>query len=144
MPPISKHKLKNNVLSKLFALFFEIVGNTNREDFDLIVDDIFSSTEKVMIAKRITVMYLLLKNIDYTVICENLKISSSTVAKYRFILERSKGIKPRFNSIFTNEKILLFFEEVFLFMTGPGVAGSNWKVGWQHKRDIERRKKEGI
>ena len=138
-------KLDERVLNKLLDLFFEVVGKRyDKGDFQKIIEDLLTPAERIMIAKRIAVYYLLLKNIDYRTISNVLKISQTTISKLNVFKEKSEGIIPTFNRIVRNEKIGEFLEEVSLALMGPGTYGTNWKAGWKHKKELARRKTEGI
>ncbi len=145
MTRISKFKLEKRVLDKLFTLFFEIVGKTNnREEFQKVIVDLLSPVERVMVAKRITVTYLVLKGIDYKIICETLKVSPTTVAKFTLLLERSEGMVPLFKKMLRNEKIELFLAELFSEIFRPGVRGVDWRSAWDLKRSIQQKKETGL
>lgn len=145
MVRLSRFKLSNQQLEKLFSLFFEVVGkNKNKKEFQNIITDILSPTERVMIAKRIAIMYLLMKGIDNRTICYVLKVSSATVAKFAILAEKSVGVIPLFKKMLVNEKIVEFFQEVFNSFFAPGVPGVNWKAAWKRKIDLERKKALGM
>ncbi len=145
MVQISKYKLKENVLEKLFSLFFEVVAKQkDKQQFEKILIDLFSETERIMIAKRIAVIYLRLKHIDQRTICKVLKISSSTCAKYSRLMEKSDGIVPQFNKMLREETLGNFLIEVFNEIFAPGVYGTNWSASWKRKNEQERKKREGI
>ncbi|MDO9027306.1 MAG: Trp family transcriptional regulator, partial [Candidatus Roizmanbacteria bacterium] len=101
MARISKYKLRNEVLDKLFNLFFEIVGNQDdKNKFNEIIKGVFSYNERIMFAKRIAIIYLLLKNIDFQNICMALNVSSSTVAKFKLLIEnKHDGFIESFDNI---------------------------------------------
>jgi len=145
MPMISRNKVDDEVLEKLFSLFFEVVGKReNKEEFQRLINDVFSSTERIMVAKRIAIIYLLTKNIDYRIICEVLKVSASTVFKFRLLTEESKVIVPILKKILRGEKISQFFEEILLTFNRPGKYGVNWSQAWKDKMAFERKKETGI
>ncbi len=145
MTRISRFKLNDRVLKKLFWLFFEVVGKKkNADEFNKTIYDLLSPVERVMIAKRIAVVYLLMKKIDYKTICNILKVSPSTVAKFNLLMEKSNGIVPSFRIILRDEKITDFLEEIFLSIRGPGVYGTNWSNAWQRKIRYEQKKRTGI
>lgn len=145
MTRISQYPINNNLLTKLFDLFFEVVGKKNNsQDFKNTITDLLSPTERVMIAKRIAIVYLLLKKIDYVTISEVLKVSSSTIGKFQIIIENSVGIVPTFKKLLKNEKISQFLEEIYLLFRGPGVPGVNWSSAWTQKLELERKKQQGI
>lgn len=144
MPPVSKIRIEDNVLDKLMGLLFEILGkNNNKTEFECIMKEILSKSEHLMIVKRIAIIYLLTKNIDYKLICHVLKVSPATVCKFKLInenAEQSKIIKK----IINNEKVKTYLEELWLSFTGPGVPGFNWKDKWKQKNELERKKQTGI
>jgi len=141
MPPISRFIVRDEILEKLFKLFFEVVGNAdNRNEFELVLSDILSSVERIMIAKRIAIIYLLMKNIDYLTICHVLKVSLSTVAKYSILSEKSRGVIPILKKIVKDEKTGQFLEETLLTLYGPGTAGVDWSQAWRDKLNLKRKK----
>jgi len=143
MTRISKYKVEDKVLNKLYFLMFEIISNMDEEErFTGIMNELLSPTEKIMIAKRVAIIYLLMKNIDYLMISEVLKVSSRTIAKFHSITSEGKEIKNILEGLVENEKIKDFFEE--LFFREPGTYGTNWKSAWKQKYEIERKKQRGI
>ncbi len=145
MTRISQYPINNNLLTKLFELFFEVVGKKNNsEEFKNTIADLLSPTERIMIAKRIAIIYLLLKKIDYVTIADVLKVSSSTIGKFQIIIENSTGIVPTFKKLLRNERISQFLEEIYLTFRGPGVPGVDWSSAWKQKLELERKKQQGI
>ena len=147
MVRISKARLPKDILLKLFSLFFEVVGNkSDKEEFLMIINDLFSETEQIMIIKRISVIYLLLKEIDNVTIAEVLKVSTGTIWKYAYLIKSNdKGIVSFIKKILEKEKIKEFFDDIFYeLFARPGKLGTNWKVGWQYKFEREKRKATGL
>ena len=143
MTRISKYRVEDRVLKKLYSLMFEVVSNMDEEArFTGIMNELLSPTEKIIIAKRVSIVYLLMKNIDYLVISDVLKVSSRTIAKFHSIMVDGKEIKNILEGLIGNEKIKDFFEE--LFFREPGTYGVNWKSAWRQKFEIERKKQRGI
>ena len=143
MTRISKYRVEDKVLKKLYFMMFEIISNMDEEErFKGIMNELLSPTEKIMIAKRVAIIYLLMKNIDYLIISDVLKVSSTTIAKFHMIMIDGKEIKSILEGLIGNEKIKDFFEE--LFFREPGTYGVNWKSAWRQKFEIERKKLGGI
>ena len=114
MVQISRKKLPKELLSKLLLLFFEVVGKKNKNDeFEKIINDLFSETERIMVIKRIAIMYLLMKQIQPVIIADVLSVSLSTVAKFSILMEKSEGVVPYLKKLLQKEKIADFFEDVF-------------------------------
>lgn len=145
MTRISRFKLKDHVLEKLFDLFFEVVGKKkNKEEFNKIIKELLSHTERIMISKRIAIIYLLLKKVDSITIARVLKVSSATISKFNLLTQYSEAIVPTFDNMLKNERIVLFLEEVFNSLYRPGAPYIDWSSAWQRKKELSRKKKEGI
>ena len=145
MVQISKKKLPEEILSKLFRLFFEVVGNKDdKNEFSVIINDLFSKTEQIMIIKRLAIIYLLLKNIDQRTIADTIKVSPSTVCKFALIAQESKGIVPFFKDILTKDKIKKFFEDLFYSVYSPTRYGTDWKTGYKLEFERQKRRNHGI
>ena len=145
MARISQYPLSEEKLGKLFDLFFEIVGNTeDKEEFRKVISDLLSTVERIMIAKRIAIIYLLLKKIEHRNICEVLKVSSATVAKFSLLMEKSQGIVPSFRSMLRNEKIKGFLKDIHNSIYPPGAYRVDWKTAWKNKFERDREKNYGM
>jgi len=145
MARISRRPIKEEILQKVFALFFEIVGKkTNLRDFKSVISEILSPVERIMIAKRVAIVYLLLKGIDQRSISNVLKVSNATVSKFAVLMEKSTGVVPSFNKILTNDKILDFLDQMFDALFPPGTYGTNWKAAWERRKRISLKKTYGM
>lgn len=145
MARISQYPLSEKQLKKLFDLFFKIVGEKDdKDEFKKVIVDLLSPVERIMIAKRIAIIYLLLKKIEHRNICKTLKVSSATVAKFSLLMEKSEGIVPSFKNMIRNEKIKGFLKDIFNEIYHPGVYGINWSTAWERKKNREREKTYGM
>lgn len=145
MTRISQFKVDDDVLEKIFSLFFEVISkDKNEEEFQNIIHDLLSPSERIMIAKRVAIFYMLIKKLDYYNIAKSLKVSPSTIAKFNLVKENSRGIVSALKGTVRNEKIINFFEELILKLRRPGKYGVNWKNAWQEKIAYERKKDKGI
>lgn len=141
----SRFVLSDDLLEKIFDLFFEVMGNTSsKNEFKKIFFDILTPAERIMLAKRVAIIYLLLKKIEYYNICDRLKVSSATVSKIALLMEKSDGIVPVFKQIVKIDKVKIFLEEVFNTVFAPGKVGVNWKIAWENKNNLEKKKTYGI
>ncbi len=88
----SRHPLPEEILLKMYRLFFEIFNRyENKENFFELVDDLFTSAEKIMIAKRVGMIYLLIKRVDYRDISDILKVSTSTITHYASLFNNKES-----------------------------------------------------
>jgi len=142
---LSYLKIKEEDYNKIFSIFYKVIGETeNKDEFNRILIDLLTPAERIMLIKRIAVIYLLLKDIDYLTICRVLKVSNGTVSKYRFLMEDSKGIVPVIKKMIKNEKIWLFFEEIFSEIFYPGLPGISWTASWEIRNKLENKKERGL
>jgi len=142
---ISYLKIKEEDYEKIFSIFYKVLGETeDKDEFSKILFDLLTPAERIMLIKRIAIIYLLLKDIEYRSICEVLKVSNGTVSKYKLLMENSIGIVPVLKKMVRNEKIWLFFEEIFSQIFHPGLPGINWKAAWETKIKLERKKERGL
>ena len=90
MPHLSRKKLSESILKetdkKLYDFFLVISDRQQRKIFGELATD----TEKKMLAKRIMMVYLIYKNLPTHEISERLGVSSSTVARFEFMVENGK------------------------------------------------------
>jgi len=128
---------------KLYRLFFEIFSRSDdQEGFLSLIDDLLSSTEKIMIAKRIGIIYLLIKKVDYRTIAETLKVSTATVLFYSVVLqEKQTKIVDTIKQMLRKEKALNFLDDLFAeILIHPGLYIGHHKLDWEYKKRQEQRK----
>lgn len=141
----SRFVLQDHLLEKIFDLFFEVMGNASSEnEFKKIFFDLLTPAERIMLAKRVAIIYLLMKKIEYYNICDRLKVSTATVSRIALLMEKSDGIVPAFKQIVKNDKVKIFLEEVFNNIFAPGKIGVDWKIAWENKNKLEYKKTFGI
>ena len=129
----------------MFEIFYEVLGRTkSKTEFFNVTDEIISPVEKIMIAKRIIIMYLILRGIDQRTICTTLKVSSATVAKFSLLLANNSHVRERLDSMVKIDGMKLLFEELISSILAPGTIGTDWKGAWQRKNELERKKETGI
>lgn len=80
MPHISSKKLKKEILNKLYNEFGKAFEKSARKSgAKFFLGDLLTRTEKIMLAKRFAVIYLLSEKIPVSYIAESLGMSYSTI-----------------------------------------------------------------
>ena len=143
MAQVSKHKLNQQVYTKIFTLFPKFLGRLSRKGQESdAIESLFSRVEQTMIAKRIAISFMLIKGYTYEQISSKLKVSFGTIGKVAEITKKA-------NSHFTKELHDISKEDSFSdFLNAIGhklqstlpPKGGNWS-SW--RRDIEKSKREG-
>jgi len=91
MTHVSSKKLNPRFLEKLFVKLLAVLGRAeNKNTLSLVANELFTSTEKIMLAKRLAIILLLANNIPQHRITETLKVSPTTVAKASLGIEIGK------------------------------------------------------
>lgn len=95
MSQVSKRILPKNIQERLFQNFWEIFAQIKKpKDVALFLEDFLSPTEKIMLAKRLTIAILFSKGFDHRSISSLLKVSTSTVNNISMFLKtNSPGYK---------------------------------------------------
>jgi len=111
MTQVSKYTLRKDVSDRIFELFAKILTSMpNKERAEVFISEFFTPTEKIMLSKRVAIMFLLEKRCDYNTIKDILKVSSSTIATVNTLRQyRSKGYRKLISKILKDEKMNTFF-----------------------------------
>jgi Trp operon repressor len=143
MVNLSKIQVDEKKLVKVYQLMFEILNKADdKDDFLGIIKDILSPPEQLMVAKRIAIVYLLLKGVDHTTIAKYLKSSRATVAKFSLLFyNKETRLIGIIGELLNKEDISHFFEDLFAdIFIKPGLKIGHWQMHWDHKRRQTERK----
>ncbi|MCG2685971.1 Trp family transcriptional regulator [Candidatus Parcubacteria bacterium] len=144
MTQVSRKLLRQDVEKRMFELFWKSFEKIkNKTQVVNFLDGLLSPTEKTMLAKRITVAFLLHKGYDQRSIASLLKVSSATVSKVNFWLKsRGEGYRWVFEQIEKEEGMKELVHELSTFFADIPTKGRNWsrmrKRQWE--RELARRK----
>lgn len=123
------------------SIFFEIISHIfDKEEAESILSELLTPTEKIMLAKRITCFYLLIKEVPIHEIAESIKLSTSTISYFKHMVSESPHIQDYLSNKINHEKVKHFIEDLLVeFLYGGLRKGSNWKtdkqIYYQHKRN---------
>lgn len=82
MPHVSSKKLNSRLLEKLSGKLLAVLGQAqNKKLLSVVTNELFTRTEKVMLAKRLAIILMLANNIPQHRVVEILKVSPTTVSK---------------------------------------------------------------
>lgn len=138
----SNHSISSNISDRLTTLLCTLLLRKNKNELNLIFELIFTKAERTMILKRIGIQYMLLKKNDRVLICEMLKVSSSTVAYYAIQLETQKEELTNFlRSILLSEHVKNILEDLIAnILIQPSLYGSHKKILSKYKILKDRKK----
>lgn len=142
MVNLSKIQIDDKKLIKVYQLMFEILNKADdKDDFLGIIKDILSPPEQLMVAKRIAIIYLLIKGVDHTSIAKYLKSSRATVAKFSLLFyDKETKLIGVIGELLNKESVSHFFEDLFAdIFIQPGLKIGHWQSYWDHKKRQKER-----
>lgn len=140
MPHVSGRKLKKEHFEKIYeklVLIFNDAGKQKKSK--LILEEFLTPTEKIMLAKRLAIIFMLSERISIYHISETLLVGPSTVERmslkfqfgeYRYISEITK--KNRFD-------IWDILKTLILISLTPKVGKNRWKWFYEADRRLRER-----
>lgn len=145
MAQVSKRFLHKKVEERILDLFWTSLSSlSTKEKVALFLDDLLTSTEKLMLSKRLAIAFMLLKGHDYATINNQLKVSDPTIWNVKTsLLLSSKGYKMAIEQIMNKEKWEKFWQDLDNLFQDilPPRYGTNWKEA-RRKQWEKRRKQE--
>lgn len=146
MSQVSKILLQKEHLNKVLSLLFTLIVNIqNKKSAEILLNELLTPTEKIMLAKRLACFYLLLKEIPIREIKDILKLSTSTIAYLKHFLENSSNLRSYLRDRMTKEEIKNIFEDFIVDMLyGIPRKGSNWSQNLKQYYDHQQKRKEPI
>lgn len=91
MPHVSRRKLRPKTQRQILdSLVFVLSDIKDKEKMARFLDAFLSNTEKLMLAKRLAVVYLLAEGVEETRIAETLNVTQATVSRIKLWCE-TKG-----------------------------------------------------
>lgn len=114
MTQISKYPLTKEVEKRVYEVLMESIAVANSHStVDSLLDDLLSPTERLMIAKRLSIALLLMKKYDQRLISRWLKVSLATVSKVSLALQSGHGgYQSVIGSILRKESLKEFLDKI--------------------------------
>lgn len=138
----SKRPLPTHVSDRLIDILSNLFVRRNAKEIHLLLDSLFTKAEKIMILKRVGIHYMLLKNNERSLICEMLKVSSSTVAYHAIQLESQKEDQiALLKSVLLSENVKNIFEDIVAsILIQPNLYGGHKKIQADYQKIKDQRK----
>ncbi|OGI85916.1 hypothetical protein A3A01_00745 [Candidatus Nomurabacteria bacterium RIFCSPLOWO2_01_FULL_39_17] len=128
MPHISSKKLRKEHLQKLYNEFSIALEKSAKKSWArLFLNDFLTRTEKIMLAKRFAVIYLLSKDLPASYISESLYMSPATIS--RMSLKYGIGKYSSLLKTIKNEEenIWKILEKILKAGLPPRAGRGRWK-----------------
>lgn len=92
MTQVSKIPIRKEIEKRMYDVFLDSISMVRaKHDVEKLIDDLLSPTEKTMLAKRLSIALLLLKQYDQRLISKLLRVGLGTVSKVNRNLQNGRG-----------------------------------------------------
>lgn len=140
MSQISKYPISKAVGDRIFEVFLKaLVEVKNKEEAEQFISDFLTPTEKVMLAKRLAIAFLLEKGYDYRTIQKIIRVSAPTITSVNMALRHgSDGYRKMVSKIMKAEQLGEFFENTVIKLLSAPAALERERGTWSYlKRQAE-------
>ena len=143
MTQVSKYPISKKVADRIFEVFLKtIVEIKNNKEADEFISDLLTPTEKIMLAKRLAIAFLLEKGYDYRTIQKIIRVSAPTITSVNTARKYgSEGYKKLIAKIIREEKLISFFEETVEKLLSIPSELEKGSGTWSYLREQVKKKK---
>ena len=144
MAQVSKYPISKDVADRIFDIFIKsLIKIRDSRDAQNLASDLFSPTEKIMLAKRLAIAFLLMKDYEYREINKLLRVSLTTIASVSLSLKYgSNGYKTILERISKEEKLEDFFAGIAEKLLSLPAAGGKGSGAWRYLRNEVQKSRE--
>ncbi len=125
MAQISRRRLNPKVWDQILHLFLRALIETKSEaGAKGLTNSFLTSTERVMLAKRLALFFFIEKGLTVREIADRLKISTATVVRWQLAWSRADAnFKKVIRQIMAQEEINRLFDKVLAVVSWPQTIG---------------------
>lgn len=144
MARISKYPILKEVYEKVFDLFLEtFLQLRSKKRVANFFDEFLTPTEQIMLAKRMAISLLLVKNYNYQDISGILKVSNGTIAEVSMQYRYGKYLKSVALQLAEKDELKDFWLDVAEMVTSVGMVGRKGTGGWRYlNNEIKKRQQK--
>ncbi len=143
MTQVSKYPISKEVYERCWEIFVKIlIGIRNSSDASLLIKDLLTPTEKIMMVKRLAIALLLIQGYEYREIIKLLRVSFGTIAFVKLSLENgSGGYKKAIDKILKDEKLKEILNKTAQALIAPATKGKGSGTWRYLKQELEKKSK---
>lgn len=143
MTQVSKYPISKNIFDRIFEIFLRtFIEIKNKEEADQFISDFLTPTEKIMLAKRLAIAFLLEKNYDYRTIQRIIRVSSPTITSVNMSRKfGSEGYKKLISKIIKEEKLMNLLESSIIKLLSAPSSLERGSGSWTYlKKEVQKQK----
>lgn len=142
MTQVSRYPISKKIADRIFEVFLKVfVEIKNKEEADQFLSDFLTPTEKIMLAKRLAISFLLEKDYNYRKIQRIIRVSAPTItAVNRARQYGSEGYRKLISKIIKQENLMNFFEKTVSKLLSAPSELEKGRGSWSYlKRVVDNR-----
>lgn len=143
MAQVSSRILTKEIRERIQDIFMVSLSSlTSKDKVVLFLEDYLTDTEKIMLSKRLSIAFMLLKGYKYETISDVLKVSKSTIWNVKRNLLKGKGYKIVLTGLIKKENFQKFWQDIdhLLNQILPPRINTDWKE--VRRKQWEARRKQ--
>jgi len=141
MAQVSKYPITRDIYQRILEVFSKALVNvTTQKKADRFIDDLFTPTERIMFAKRLSAAFLLEKGYSYREISKILRVSTSTIGWVALRMGK-ESFRSFIIEILKDEKINEFWLKIGETLTSALAAGKSKSGSWIYLREEIKKKR---
>jgi len=142
MTQVSRYPVSKDVSARISDIFLKTITSLNtKNDLNLFFNEFLTPTEQIMLAKRLSIVFLLSKGYGYKSVSQVLHVSTSTVASVSIRYKNNALYRKYIDRIVKDEEIGQFLESLVEKIVGLVAFPSAKTRGWYElKREMERKR----
>ncbi len=128
MPHVSKVKLDKKLENELLKMLEVVLGRLSKNEMNSFLVSLLSSTERLMLAKRLAVIILLKQGLSENSISLKLGVTRETVARLHLVAElRGQGYDLALEKL-KDEKVMKEFKNFLIKLAQYSVRAAGGRV----------------
>lgn len=143
MTQVSRYPISTKVADRIFEVFLKtLVEIKSNKEADQFISDLLTPTEKIMLAKRLAIAFLLEKGYDYRTIQKIIRVSAPTITSVNNARKYgSEGYKRLVAKIIKEEKLISFFDETVEKLLSIPSELERGRGSWSYLKDQAKKRK---
>lgn len=144
MSQVSRYPISNEVFERCWEIFTKtLIGIRSSKDVDEIIGDLLTPTERIMIAKRLSIAFLLNQGYEYREISKVLRVSFPTISMVNIGLKYGKnGYKKAISRISSDEDLREFLNKTVQVLITTGTKGKGSGTWRYLKKELEKKSRD--
>lgn len=145
MAQVSKHWIPKEIQERILSVFVKTLANLKTESQTrLFLDDLLTSTEKVMLAKRVAIAFLLSKDYSYRKISLMLNVSMSTIGWVSDKYKHASKFKNIVDRVVKNEEIAQLWDHLGEKFASAMAVGKGRPFWGAIRNELQKKQKKRV